>query len=154
VSDPVSKGIARATEGLGETEAKEFETLVREGLGHIGPGATEEGLAAEVAQATDVPPGERVPWARKFEAKQRVRELSGRAWRLLEDFKAGDRPPDDLRSEASALLEEARSFDLSRLDDPELEDLRYDIGDVEMECRFVLSGGQGPVSLRGGKLFK
>jgi hypothetical protein len=153
VSDPVADEIARATEGLTESDASEFESHVRSGLDHVGPAATPEGLAAEVTQAADVPPGERVRWARQFEAKQEVRQLSGRSWRLLEDFKAGARPPDDLRSDASALLEEARSFDLSRLDDPELEELRYELGDVEMECRFVLSGGTGPVSLRGGKLF-
>jgi hypothetical protein len=153
VSDPVAEEIARATEGLGEAEAREFESLVREGLGHIGPEATPEGLAAEVTKAADVPPVERVRWARRLRGKLAVRALSGRSWRLLEDFKAGNRPPDDLRSEATALLEEARSFDLSQLDDPELEDVRYDVGDVEMECRFVLNGGDGPISLRGGKLF-
>ena len=154
MSDPVAEEIARATEGLGETEAKEFESLVREGLSHIGPEADPEGLAAEVKRAADVPPEKRVPWARRLRAKLAVRALSGRSWRLLEDFKAGNRPPDDIRSEATALLEEARSFDLSRLDDAELEEFRYDVGDVEMESRFVLSGGQGPISLRGGKLFR
>lgn len=152
VADPVGEAIARATSGLAAGDAAKFEAAMRAGLGQIGKEAPPEALAEEVKQAEAIPPAERLEWARDYAVRQEVRRLSRDAWNLLQQFKTRSLPAKDLEQRASALLDEARKFDQGRLKKASLSELRYDLGDVEMESRFILSGGKGPVSLRGGKL--
>jgi hypothetical protein len=154
VADPVGQAIARATSGLAPGDAAKFEAAMRAGLRQIGEEAPPEALAEEVKQAEAIPPAERLEWARDFAVRQEVRRLSRSAWSLLQQFKARSLPSKDLEQAANALLEEVRGFDQGRLRKASLRELRYDLGDAEIECRFILSGGKGPVSLRGGKLIK
>jgi hypothetical protein len=146
VADPVGQAIARATSGLAPGDAAKFEAAMRAGLRQIGEEAPPEALAEEVKQAEAIPPAERLEWARDFAVRQEVRRLSRSAWSLLQQFKARSLPSKD--------LEQVRGFDQGRLRKASLRELRYDLGDAEIECRFILSGGKGPVSLRGGKLIK
>jgi hypothetical protein len=148
----VGQAIARATSGLSGGDAAKFEVAMRAGLSHIGEEAPPEALAEEVKQAEALPPAERLEWARDYAVRQEVRRLSRDAWSLLQQFKGRSLPGKDLEQRATALLDEVRKFDQGRLKKASLSDLRYDLGDVEIECRFILSGGKGPVSLRGGKL--
>lgn len=154
VADPVARAIARATSGLAPGDAAKFEAAMRAGLDQIGKEAPPEALAEEVKQAEAIPPGQRVEWARDFAVRQEVLRLSRSAWNLLRQFKAKSLPAADLEQAATALLAEVRGFDQGRLQKPSLSELRYDLGDAEIECRFILSGGHGPVSLRAGKLIK
>jgi len=154
IADPVGQAIARATSGLAPGDAAKFEVAMRAGLGQIGEEAPPEALAEEVKQAEAIPPAERLEWARDFAVRQEVRRLSRNAWNLMQQFKARSLPSKDLEQAATALLEEVRGFDQGRLRKANLRELRYDLGDAEIECRFILSGGKGPVSLRGGKLTK
>ena len=103
-------------------------------------------------QAEAIPPAERLEWARDYAVRQEVLRLSRDAWRLLQQFNTRSLPGKDLEQRATALLDEVSKFDQGRLKKASLSELRYDLGDVEIECRFILSGGKGPVSLRGGKL--
>ena len=154
VADPVGEAIAQATSGLAPSDAAKFEAAMRAGLDQIGKEAPPEALAEEVKQAEAIPPAERLEWARDYAARQEVRRLSRDAWNLLQQFKARSLPSEELKQRANALLDEATKFDQGRLKKASLSELRYDLGDVEIECRFILSGGKGPVSLRGGKLIK
>jgi hypothetical protein len=154
VADPVGEAIARATSGLSGGDAAKFEAAMRAGLSQIGEEAPPEALAEEVKQAEAIPPAERLEWARDYAVRQEVGRLSRDSWNLLQQFKARSLPAKELEQRATALLEEARKFDQGRLKKASLNELRYDLGDVEIECRFILSGGKGPVSLRGGKLIK
>ena len=125
---------------------------MRAGLRRIGEEAPPEALAEEVKQAEAIPPAERLEWARDYAVRQEVLRLSRDAWRLLQQFNTRSLPGKDLEQRATALLDEVSKFDQARLKKASLSELRYDLGDVEIECRFILSGGKGPVSLRGGKL--
>ena len=154
VADPVGEAIARATSGLSRGDAVKFDAAVRAGLDQLGAEVPAEALAEEVREAEAVPLMERLEWAKDFATRQEVRRLSRSAWNLLEEFKARSLPSGELKQRASALLDEVRKFDLGRLKKASLSELRYDLGDAEIECRFILSDGKGPVSLRGGKLIK
>ncbi len=154
VADPVGAAIARATAGLPPGAAAKFEASMRAGLGQIGEEAPPEALAEEVKQAEAIPPAERLEWASDFAVRQEVRRLSRAAWNLLQQFKTKSVAQEEVKRNAAALLEEVRKFDQGRLKKASLSELRYDLGDAELECRFILSGGKGPVSLRGGKLIK
>jgi hypothetical protein len=154
VADPVGEAIARASLGLAAADVAAFEAAMRAGLSHLGDAAPPEALAEEVKQAEAIPPGERVEWARDFATRQEVGRLSREAWTLLQAFKSKSLPAKDIEQRATALLDAARTVDQGRLKKARLSELRYDLGDVEIESRFILSGGKGPVSLRGGKLFK
>ena len=154
VADPVGEAIARATSGLSHGDAAKFEAAVRAGLDQIGKDVPPQGLAEEVKLAEAIPHPERLEWARDFAVRQEVRRLNRSAWNLIQQFKTRGLPSEEVQQKARALLEEVQSFDLGRLKKASLSELRYDLGDAEIECRFILSGGKGPVSLRGGKLIK
>ncbi len=154
VADPVADAIARATLGLSPGDAAKFEEALRAGLDQLGKETPPEALAEEVKQAEMVAPGERVEWATDFATRQEVRRMSRASWNLLQQFKARRTPDKELQEKTTALLEEVRNFDQARLRTPNLRELRYELGDVELESRFILSNGKGPVSLRGGKLIK
>lgn len=141
--DPVEAVLDRASTGLALAEQHELRRLVGEGLADIDPVVGRDDLAVEVGAVARIPPGERVSWARRFANERRAFRLSRRSFELLEAFHRGA----DVAGEARDLLTEAESVLERDLD----EDIRYQLGDVALECRYILSGGTGPASLRTPK---
>lgn len=144
--DPVTGAIARATAGLSDADTREVADRIRQGLADIDPVVEPDDLAIEVDAALDVPPGDRVAAARRFAAHRRAFSLSRRSWALLEAFTAGDLA--DPWSDAAALLADVEDAIGATAD----RDIRYQLADYALEARYVLSGGAGPISLRGVKL--
>lgn len=144
--DPVTAAIARATAGLSAADTREVADRIRQGLADIDPVVEPDDLAIEVDDALDVPPGDRVAAARRFAAHRRAFGLGRRSWALLEAFIAGDLA--DPGPDAAALLADVEDA----IDATADQDIRYQLGDYALEARYVLSGGAGPISLRGAKL--
>ena len=121
--------------------------LLRKGLADIDATVGADDLAVEIDAATAVPPADRLAAARRFAEQRRAFALGRRSWDLLRTF-VSDRDRSQARSSAQQLL----SAVTEALGDTTDEQVRLELGDYALECRFVLSGGAGPVSLRGGKL--
>ena len=142
--DPVEAALDRAAAGLDPDDRATVVDLLRAGLAELGPGLDSADLAIEIDAATAVPVERRLDAARRFAAVHVVRRLLRNSFELVRAFRRGD----DVDDVARALLAEIETV-LARddLDD----ELRLDLADGALECRYVLSGGTGPVSLRARK---
>ncbi len=78
----------------------------------------------------------------------RVMDLNQRAWRLIQADRTGSRPHSDLRREAAELQDELNAVDLSELSEEARRRLQKLLGEAKTECRYILSDGKGPTSLR------
>lgn len=143
--DPVDAVLDRASTGLALDDQQEIRRFVREGLADIDPVVGRDDLAIELGVVARIPPDERVRWARRFADERRAFRLSRRSFELLEAFHRGT----DVAGEARDLLAEVETVLERDLD----EDIRYQLGDVALECRYILSGGTGPASLRTPKTY-
>jgi hypothetical protein len=117
---------------------------MRAGLAEFDPVVGPDDLVVEIEAATDVPPGERLAAAARFAEQRRAFSLGRRSGELLRGFASGA----DVADEAERLLAEI----LAVLADVSDYGVRRELGDYATECRYILSGGTGPNSLRGTKL--
>ena len=162
--DPVTAAIGRATAGLPDADAKAVDDLVRRGLADIDPVVGPDDLAIEIDAALAGPPAGRVDAARRFAAHRRAFRLGRRSWELLTAYVAGAVTDREAVARARELLADidaaldaggtpegiGKAADKGR--GPDDDARRRELGDYALEARFVLSGGAGPISLRGGKL--
>jgi hypothetical protein len=149
-ADAVGAAIARAVAGLSVEDAAEVRRAVGDGLADIDPAVGPEDLAIEIDAALDVPIAERVAAARRFASHRRAVRLARRSWELLSAFAAGEIPASAASARARDLLADVDAAIAAAPD----EATRYRLGDYALEARFVLSGGAGPISLRGAKLIR
>jgi hypothetical protein len=117
---------------------------VRAGLAEFDPVVGPDDKVIEIEAATDVPPGERLAAAARFAEQRRAFSLGRRSGELLRGFASGA----DVADEAERLL----AAITSALAEVDAEDVRRELGDYATECRYILSRGTGPLSLRGSKL--
>jgi hypothetical protein len=151
VDDPLEDAIGQAMQGLDDRDASEFRRLVREGLEHLDTTAPPEFIAREeIAPAAALAPDERLAWAQEFALTPSVRRLNQRAWQLVTDLQDGNRNPAELAAEAEGLLGEVQSVDLSPLDGEGLRRVQRLRNEAIADINYVISGGTGPASLRGG----
>jgi hypothetical protein len=146
--DPVAAAIGRATSGLPDATAREVADLVRQGLADIDPTVGPDDLAIEIDAALDVPPADRTDAARRFAAHRRAFLLGRRSWELLRAFTAGSLTDREATARARELLADVDAA----IDATDDERGRRALGDYALEARYILAGGAGPISLRGGKL--
>lgn len=78
----------------------------------------------------------------------RVLDLNQRAWQLIQDYRTGSRPPAEIRRDAAALQGELNAVDLSGLSEEARNRQQKLLGEAKTECRYILSDGKGPTSLR------
>jgi hypothetical protein len=78
----------------------------------------------------------------------RVLDLNQRAWQLIQDYRKGSRPRDEVKRDAAALQEELNTVDLSGLSEDARRRQQKLLGEAKTECRYILSDGKGPTSLR------
>ena len=78
----------------------------------------------------------------------RILDLNQRAWRLIQDYRKGSRPPEDVKRDAAALQRELNAVDLSEISEDARRRQQKLLGEAKTECRYILSDGKGPTSLR------
>jgi hypothetical protein len=143
-ASPVDEALARAAADMPRGDRDEFQRLMRAGLAEIDPVVGPDDLAIEIDAAVDVPPGDRLAAARRFAADRRAFSLGRRSGELLTAFSAGQ----DVAAQAAALLTRITAA----IDGGGDDDILRELGSYATECRYILSGGTGPTSLRGAKL--
>jgi hypothetical protein len=144
VTDPAGETLDRLAADLPADQRGRFLELMRAGLAEFDPVVGPEDQVVEIEAAVEVPPGERLAAAEVFAAKRCAFTLGRRSGELLRAFAGGD----DVVQPAEQLLAEIESS-LSETSD---DGIRRELGDYATECRFILSGGTGPNSLRGARL--
>lgn len=145
----LEQSLQRAAQGVPGGQVDDVLRLLRAGLDEIDDTVGADDLAVEIDAATAVPPAERLSAARRFADQRRAVTLGRRAWDLLGAF-VSDRNDSTLMTAAQQLLSEVTDA-LGEITD---EQVRLELGNYALECRYMLSGGAGPVSLRGGKLIR
>ena len=78
----------------------------------------------------------------------RILDLNQRAWRLIQDYRKGSRPREDVKRDAAALQHELNAVDLSEISEDARRRQQKLLGEAKTECRYILSDGKGPTSLR------
>ena len=78
----------------------------------------------------------------------RVLDLNQRAWRLIQAYRAGAEPREEVKRQAAALQKELNAVDLSALSEDVRRRHQKLLGEAKTECRYILSDGKGPTSLR------
>jgi hypothetical protein len=78
----------------------------------------------------------------------RVLDLNQRAWQLIQDYRTGSRSREEVKREAAALQDELNAVDLSGLSEDARRRQQKLLGEAKTECRYILSDGKGPTSLR------
>jgi len=141
---PVEEALDRAAEGLPPADAERFRSLMRTGLSYFEPVVGPEDQAIEVAAVADVPKDRLLAAAARFAAERRAFALGKRSLALLQAFTRGG----DVQAETRDLLDEV----LAAIESEPDEAVRHELGSYALECRYVLSGGTGPNSLRGSKI--
>jgi hypothetical protein len=144
VTDPVGETLDRLAAELPDGQRGRFLELMRAGLAEFDAVVGREDQVVEVEAAVDVPPGERLAAAERFAEKRRAFTLGRRSGDLLTAFAHGR----DVGVEAQRLLADIETALAETSDDG----VRRELGDYATECRYILSGGTGPNSLRGTKL--
>jgi hypothetical protein len=142
--DPVEEALDRAASGLSPAEAEQFRSLMRTGLSYFEPVVGPEDRAIEIAAVAEVGKDQLLAAAARFAAERRAFALGKQSWALLHDFARGE----DVQEPAQRLLDEV----LAALESEPDEAVRRELGSFALECRYILSGGAGPNSLRGSKI--
>lgn len=146
-ADPVAEALDRATSGLDDDAAADVRRLMALALAEFDAAVvTPEDQAVEVDAALAVPPRERLAAARHYVAVRRTFTLGRRAGDLLVRFAAGD----SVSAEAGELLTEVTAM----LEQEPPEDVREDLSGYALECRYIQSDGEGPLTTRGTKLVR
>lgn len=144
-ADPVDAALERAAAELSDEDRQAFIRVMHEGLATFDAAVGPDDKVIEIEAAlADVAPSARLEAAERFASRRRVFVLGRRAGDLLRAFAAGE----DVHAAAEALLDEIQAALEAETD----EELRGQLGDHATECRYILSGGTGPNSLRGAKL--
>ncbi len=81
-----------------------------------------------------------------------VQQLNRRALAMITAFIRATKPREELRREAEAIMAELDGIDLGRHRGAERKRLQRLVGEARIESRHVLSDGDGPRSLRAGKI--
>jgi hypothetical protein len=142
--DPVETALERLAADLPPGDRPRFLRLMRAGLAGFDPVVGPDDKVVEVEAAVGVPPDRRLAAAERFASQRRAFTLGRRSWELLRAFAAGH----DVARQAERLLADV----LSAIAGERHDDVRRELGDYATECRYILSGGTGPNSLRGSKL--
>jgi hypothetical protein len=142
--DPVEAALERLAADLPPGDRPRFRELVRSGLAEFDRVVGPDDKVVEIEAAMTVPPERRLAAAERFASQRRAFTLGRRSWELLRAFAAGH----DVAREAERLLADVQAA----VTEERHDDLRRELGDYATECRYVLSGGTGPNSLRGTKL--
>jgi hypothetical protein len=150
--DPIEAAIEKATEGLDASDRRRFAKLVREGLERRNSSADAETLAEDIEPAGELDPDGRTAWAEAFALEPEIRALNRRALDLVKDFRREKGTQDRLRDEAEAIGKALDEIDLDGLDDDDRKRLQRMVGEARIDVRHVLSDGEGPRSLRAGRL--
>jgi hypothetical protein len=141
--DPVQTALERAADKLPPDDRPRFFDVMRTALATFDPVVGPEDRAVEITSALAVAPQERMAAAERFASHRRTFDFGRRSGELLQDFASGR----DVAREARRLMDEI----LPVLEEELHEDVRRRLGDYLTECRYILSGGTGPNSLRGSK---
>ncbi len=78
----------------------------------------------------------------------RILDLNQRAWQLIQDYRKGSRPREDVKRDAATLQKELNAVDLSEISEDARRRQQKLLGEAKTECRYILSDGKGPTSLR------
>jgi hypothetical protein len=151
-SDPIAAAIDAATDGMSERDRRRFGRLVRLGLERMASSAPAEELAADIAPAGELNEDRRLSWAEAFALEPLVRGLNRRALDLVKAFTRGVESREELRREAEAIAAGLDEIELDGLDDDDRRRLQRQVGEARIEIRHVLSDGEGPRSLRAGRI--
>ena len=151
-ADPIEAAIERATEDMDRSDGRRFTKLIREGLERRTSSADAETLAEDIEPAADLDPDRRVAWAEAFAIEPEIRALNRRALDLVKDFRRAKELKDRLRDEADAIGKALDELDLGGLDKDDRKRFQRMIGEARIEVRHVLSDGEGPRSLRAGRI--
>lgn len=132
-----------AAVGLDEADAREFVALV-EGLDDLLDPILPRDLlvSTDLGEVLDLPPGERLAWARAWDARLRLDELDQQVQEVVERFR--DEPTDaSVVEEAEALVARLEELDVPA--DSSLQDRR---SVALTDARWVAARGDGPATLR------
>lgn len=151
-ADPIGRAIDEAGAGMSDADRRRFERLVRLGLERMASSAPPADLAEEISPALDLGESARLSWAEAFALEPVVRDLNRRALAMVKAFIRGSAPRDELRRDAEAIIAGLDEIDLDSLDDEDRRRLQRLVGEARIESRHVLSDGDGPRSLRAGRL--
>ncbi len=81
-----------------------------------------------------------------------MQQLNRRALAMITAFIRGTAPREELRGEAEQIMAGLDGIDLESVQGEEHKRLQRMVGEARIESRHVLSDGQGPRSLRAGKI--
>jgi hypothetical protein len=81
-----------------------------------------------------------------------LEELNRRALAMITAFIRGTTPREELRGEAEAIMAALDDIDLGSRRGAARKRLQRLVGEARIESRHVLSDGDGPRSLRAGKI--
>lgn len=84
--------------------------------------------------------------------EKQAQEVNRRALAMITAFIRGTTPRDELRREAEAILAELDGIDLGSLRGEARKRVQRLVGEARLDSRHVLSDGEGPRSLRAGKI--
>ena len=151
-NEPIAAAIEEATRGLSDADGRRFERLVRLGLERMASSAAGADLADELAPAKELRADHRLAWAEAFAIEPVVRSLNRRALAMVKAFTRSSGEREELRREAEAIMSELDRLDLDGLDPDDRRRLQRSVGEARIESRHVLSDGEGPRSLRAGRI--
>lgn len=150
--DPIAAAIESLRSGLDEDESATLARLVRSGVDSLDTTAPAEFIAREeIAPAAELAPAQRLDWAREFALAPVVARLNNQAWQLATALVDRSRPPDELAAEAEALLARLEAVNTDELSGERRDRIVRRRNEAIADVRWVMSGGQGPASLRAGR---
>lgn len=150
--DPIAAAIEALSVGLDADDAAALAGLVRTGVEAMDTTAPPEFLAREeIAPAGELPPADRLAWGREFALTPVVARLNSRAWNLVTALLDRSCPADELAPDAEALLAELEAVDADELEGERKDRVVRLRNEAIADARWVMSGGEGPASLRAGR---
>ena len=150
--DPIATAIDEAATGMSDPDRRRFERLVRLGLERMASSAPPAELADEIAPELEMGEDRRLSWAEAFALEPLLRDLNRRALAMVKAFTRSTSSRDELRREAKAIMAELDKVDLDLLAEEDRRRLQRLVGEARIESRHVLSDGEGPRSLRAGRI--
>lgn len=151
-SDPIAAAIESLRRGLDEQEGAQLDRLVRSGVDRLDTTAPPEFIAREeIAPAAELAPAQRLEWAREFALTPIVSRLNNQAWQLATALVDRSRPADELAAEAEGLLAQLEAVNAEELSGERRDRIVRRRNEAIADVRWVMSGGQGPASLRAGR---
>lgn len=149
--DPIEEALRQVADGLAPGDAQVLRQLVDDGLEAMDTTAPADFLAREeIAPAADLPPDQRLDWAREFAMTPVTNRLNAQALELVRRL-VDDGPSDELAERASELLDQLEAIDPEPLGEERRRRVYRRRNEAIADARWVMSGGEGPASLRAGR---